>query len=66
MTFKKLDIETNEIHGSFNKDTGVFTVKTDGIYLVQFNGVVFGDKKFVSQIDLRVNEIAAANSHYCS
>ena len=63
VTFKRLDFDTCKLHGSFNKDTGVFIVKTAGFYLIQFNGTISGDKS-VSEIVLRVNGKAYSNS-YC-
>ena len=60
VTYLQLEIETNKAHGSFNKDTGVFVVKTAGTYLVQFNGVTCS--KSCCEIILRVNEATKANS----
>ena len=60
VTFSRLEIETCEAHGDFNKNTGVFTVKTTGAYLVQFNGVT--GNKGSCEVLLRVNEETKANS----
>ena len=60
VTYQQLEIETCEAHGSFDKATGVFTVKTTGNYLIQFNGTVI-----VSgwcKADLRVNDFSKAKS----
>ena len=66
LTFERLEIETCEVHGAFNKDTGVFVVKTSGTYLIQFNGVAAADYECRSEIILRVNGNAHANSFcYC-
>ena len=67
VTFKQLDIEiTDAAHGSFDRTTGVFTVKTSGIYLINFNGVGYGTTGTASSsnITLRVNDVVKASS-YC-
>ena len=62
VTFKQLNFETDESHGSFNKSTGVFTVNKDGIYLFNFNGT--GYSRGYSQINLRVNDVVNASSFF--
>ena len=63
-TFAQLDISTNEIHGGlFDKDTGVFTVKTTGIYQFNFNGMGFNSSGSINcLVNLRVNDVITATS----
>ena len=62
VTFRRLEIDTCEIHGSFDKRTGVFRAKTTGVYLIQFNGVIADS--YTVEVNLRVNGAANADS-YC-
>ena len=61
-TFGQLNIPTNEAHGSFNKDTGVLTVKTAGVYMIHFSGVGHHSASISNKILLRVNSIVKAVS----
>ena len=54
-TFHQLDIQSNDAHGTFDKDTGTFVAKTSGVYRVDFNGVATANGR--SEIHLRVNGI---------
>ena len=62
LNFQKLEIPTCDAHGYFDRDTGVFTFKTPGSYLIQFNGTAF--QMPGCQVDLRVNSIIKTTG-YC-
>ena len=61
VTYLQLEMDTCKTHGSFHKESGTFTVKTAGIYLIQFNGVACSQSG--CEIGLRVNEVFKANSY---
>ena len=62
VTYEQLEIETCEAHGSFDKATGVFTVKTAGNYLIQFNETAVVNGNVWCRAYLRVNDIIKAKS----
>ncbi len=62
--FVYLDIETNTDHGDFDLPTGIFSVKTTGIYDLNFTAHVQTCKWIkIHHIDLRVNGLFKAVSY---
>lgn len=63
--YELLDFPVNTVHGSFDKDSGVFTAKTAETYLFQFNGAADSKSTYKStcvNIALLVNDDVRANS----
>ena len=60
-TFLRLDIKTNDAHGSFDKQNGTFVAKTAGTYRLHFNGASFSPTGR-SEVHLCVNTICQANA----
>lgn len=63
--FAKLTQPKGDVHGTFDMTTGVFTVKSSGLYLFQFNGVSY--LNCITNVQLKVNGITKAGSQsYCA
>jgi len=63
-TFVDLDIETNTEHGDFDLQTGIFSVKTTGIFDLKFTAHVQTNKwTKTHRIDLRVDGVYKAVSY---
>lgn len=60
VTYGRIEIE-NGAHGAFNKDSGIFTVKTPGLYHIHFDGKAYSG--YETTIHLSVNGSPKASSH---
>ena len=62
VTYCSLEFESSTEHGIFDKDTGIFTVFTDGIYFLHFNGLNW-NRQGGTRVELRVEGTSRAASY---
>lgn len=64
VTYAELTLNAGDIHGVLDKTTGVFSAKSAGMYLFQFEGLASICESL--KIQLKVNGITKVKSQSCS